>query len=935
MNTLLESPRLNNFEGMRQWHLELLEKEPEPLVSEMQNFLREGSRLGTRIGTPKLRAEAQGMLNYWAANLARHHSARERLNSSADVEAKTFGISGFVTLATYDDQVVKSAYAEGLAKVKDATPQQREEIQKVIPWLLRMDSAGNEVRLADLDPQDPALAPGGVDSAGVKLLKEAGFLVPAITPGYEASRLSLVSETLLKEWDMLEQYQKQRRAFRETVRGWDRGGRQSEGGLVSKQQIALARSYHDHNAVETAYLEAADGRSHRVQNMKFAILGMGLVMLAIFVTVLINKNRRLDEETARAKKAEAVATNQTIAADVARGEAVKALVAAREAEKKATDESLAAKAARDSEAVARSEAEKARDDEKKAKEEAQNSAREALRLKNELEKEQVDLIAKQKSHLDILNRVKSELEAIARNGKAARSTLERLPQLAQVQTAIDSIGSILDSTDTMQRIRELQVDGSDSAATVVQAVVEQRAEEAPQRPKLVQVLQGHDETIMDIAFSPDGDLATAGEDRNVRVWNPNGELLRSIDSGSADRVNCLAFSPGPENRRLAIGSNGGQIRMFDFASGNGLDYKGHRDSVTSVVFSHDGSQLLSSSGGKVPTVQVWDPTSLNLLRILSPNPLPATATSAVFDEEGKQIVASLDDPAEAAYLWNDSSDTEPKELKMGSSVRKATFSRDGKLVVTAGYGDNTARIWSTETKQPVGPPLRHQAAVFQAVFSPDGTRVATASADLTAKIWNTADGSLIATLRGHKGEVRQLRYSPSGDVLLTGASDATAKLWFKGETTARYTLTGHTRRVTSIAFNKDGTQIATGSYDGTVRLYNFTAEDSPPPAAPKTGWALYGWLETKSEETKLRAQSFTNENGLHRVPPKVGDVVKAEATMNVRDLIRQGEDKVWNQGKPVDILRKGDRVKVLKVLGVDPAERGGNTNGVWIQFEKL
>jgi WD40 repeat protein len=39
--------------------------------------------------------------------------------------------------------------------------------------------------------------------------------------------------------------------------------------------------------------------------------------------------------------------------------------------------------------------------------------------------------------------------------------------------------------------------------------------------------------------------------------------------------------------------------------------------------------------------------------------------------------------------------------------------------------------------------------VHSAAFSPDGSRIVTASADKTARIWDTASGKEIAVLRGH------------------------------------------------------------------------------------------------------------------------------------------------------------------------------------------
>jgi len=61
------------------------------------------------------------------------------------------------------------------------------------------------------------------------------------------------------------------------------------------------------------------------------------------------------------------------------------------------------------------------------------------------------------------------------------------------------------------------------------------------------------------------------------------------------------------------------------------------------------------------------------------------------------------------------------------------------------------------------------------VFSPDGARILTASADKTAKLWDTVSGKLIASFP-HQDRVSNVVFSPDGARILTAGWDKTAKL---------------------------------------------------------------------------------------------------------------------------------------------------------------
>src|SRR5262249_21978235 len=119
----------------------------------------------------------------------------------------------------------------------------------------------------------------------------------------------------------------------------------------------------------------------------------------------------------------------------------------------------------------------------------------------------------------------------------------------------------------------------------------------------------------------------------------------------------------------------------------------------------------------------------------------------------------------------------------------------------------------------------HTAAVFGVAFSPDGTRLATASADQTAKVWDAASGRGLLTPSGHIDRVSGIALSREGTRRAAASADQTAKVWDAASGRALLTLSGHTDWVYRLAFSSDGTRLATASDDGTVHVYTLNVED--------------------------------------------------------------------------------------------------------------
>jgi eukaryotic-like serine/threonine-protein kinase len=274
-------------------------------------------------------------------------------------------------------------------------------------------------------------------------------------------------------------------------------------------------------------------------------------------------------------------------------------------------------------------------------------------------------------------------------------------------------------------------------------------------------------------------LVTDVASRRLLLERPNTSL--PVFAHRTGRVACVNRAPS---------GKGDVISILDLGTHEEIPLVRYLNLTQWIGFTPDDRMLLSVSV-RPDTVRTeespaeliaWDAVTGKLLwqRTIGGRPAWMRWRPYAISADGTTLAAAL--PHGQVQVLDTKDGSERFTIKVTDELPICVqISPDGGTLLTgAGYSDTSIRLWDARNGEPLGTMEGHSAYVTDLQFTPDGSRLISASADQTIRLWAWSDRHPAGVLRAHLDEVEGIAVAPDGGMLASRSRDGSIFLWDLG-----------------------------------------------------------------------------------------------------------------------------------------------------------
>lgn len=317
----------------------------------------------------------------------------------------------------------------------------------------------------------------------------------------------------------------------------------------------------------------------------------------------------------------------------------------------------------------------------------------------------------------------------------------------------------------------------------------------------------------------------AGVPPYLRQWEW-GHLMASLaaDDITLDRGATARGEPvfgadwSPDGTRLLTGHRGGNVRLWDTASGALLaEYAYALRGIWTIRWHPDGRRaLLLSIDGRGLQIDTTNGAALQDFSAISPGIMPVFRGGA-YSPDGRQFATTSTDYR--LRLWDAETAKVEQVVRFPQPTYDAAYSPDGCLVAVGMLFGAGAAIVDRETGTILHRPLDGEnRTVLSVAFSPDGSQLALACSDGVVRLFNPWSGEQLMELVAPSGSMRSVVFSPDGELVVACDQNGLIHVWRRATTERLKTQPGPTQ-MEKLAMHPTRPWLATVSFDE-LRLWD-------------------------------------------------------------------------------------------------------------------